>query len=170
MLSPSTFRANSPPSPVATVDSPSPFAGAAFGSSMAISGVHLLIGAPGEGNAALTDLGAAYLFSLEASESSPVFVRRLQPADAHSSRALSTSLGALAIYGDRAAIGARGSDSYPAGTWTSIANGFTYVFDLSTGVELARLELVRGTNATSDAPGDIGTFWFTPSPLTRTQS
>ena len=151
----------SPPSPVATVNSPSPFAGAAFGSSMAISGVHLLIGAPGEGNAALTDLGAAYLFSLEASESSPVFVRRLQPADAHSLARFLYKFGcALAIYGDRAAIGARGSDSYPAGTWTSIANGFTYVFDLSTGVELARLEPVRGTNATSDAPGDIGTFWF----------
>ena len=51
-----------------------------------------------------------------------------------------------------AGVGARGPDSYPAGTWTAADNGYAYVFDLETGAQLARLSPVQGTNASLAAP------------------
>ena len=157
-------------SPSAVLVSPQPFAGGRFGSAIAISGSYMLVGAPGEGSEVLQDLGAVYVFTLpggngdgegDDERTPPTYVRRLQPSDADSYDRFLYKFGcSIAISDGKVAIGARGSDSYPAGVWTSISNGFVYIYDLGSGAQLARVEPRKGSNATATAPGDVGTFWF----------
>ena len=135
-----------------TLVAPDPTANAAFGSALAASGNYLLVGAPG----ASFERGSAYLY-VGADAEVMGFGRQLNDPSGQVGAHFGS---AVAILGTRAVVGARGIDSYPAGTWTSADNGYAYVFDLETGAQLARLSPAQGTNVTLAAPPSTGCFAF----------
>ena len=91
-----------------------------FGFSIGVSGNRAVIGSP---ESAASFKGAAYVFDLTTGEQ----LRKLQPSD---SRVDDDFGSAVDIYGNVAAVGARGKGSVP---------GAVYLFDLTTGQELAKL-------------------------------
>ena len=135
-----------------TLTAPSPSANDAFGHAIAADGNYLVITAPGD----QFSRGAAYLFT-GANVDVLTYSRKLNVP----SLPVNSNFGsAVAISGTRAVIGARGGDTYPAGAWQSADNGYAYVYELSSGTQLARLSPVEGSNATLSTTPSTGCFWF----------
>ena len=143
-------------SPVLLV-APDPTENAAFGSAMAAGGDNLLIGAPGAYDGLEEAHGAVYVFASSGSSSAPTLTRTLSALDTRKNLHFGC---AIAISGDRAVIGARGADIYPAGIWASDDNGNAYVFSISSGNQLAKLFPVKGSRPVPGALAETGCFWF----------
>ena len=111
--------------------SPEPSPNAHFGSAVAMQPVgarnhYLVVGASGVSN----DQGAAFIFFMLHADAPPRFTLKLTASDAAAEQFFGS---AAAMHGGRVVIGARGR---PFGFG---ANGAAYVFDVVTGVQLAKL-------------------------------
>ncbi len=100
--------------------------GSLFGGAVAISDDHILVGATGDDHAGEWS-GAAYVFDAETGEQ----LHKLTASDGQERDFFGR---AVCIAGDKALIGATGSDSFGG-----IGSGAVYIFDLATGEELMRL-------------------------------
>lgn len=105
---------------------------------------YVLIGAPtdpirpGESHG----YGSVYVYAWRQAAGSDVFSlhAKLTPAVTSWSILRDGHFGcSIAVHAQRAAIGARGPNEYPAGEATPAHNGFVYLFDLPSGRQLARL-------------------------------
>lgn len=100
-----------------------------FGSSVAVSGNRILVGAPSSSG----NVGAAYVFDA-------VTGRQLRKLVDSSGAALDFFGGAVALHGHLALIGAQGSNTGVAGS-----TGAAFLFDINTGTQLAKLVPSDGT-------------------------
>ena len=107
-----------PATPVWTIANPTPAASDAFGTTVALSGSHTLIGATGDDTGAL-NAGAAYVYELGAD--APVLVQTLLNPNPVSNDNFGS---ALSISGSRIVAGVSGNDTGGASSGTS------YFFDL----------------------------------------
>ena len=126
------------------VMAPDGSADARFGSALATTSHYLLVGAEGQAGSTSLWHGAAYVFTHVAVDGPPRFTHKLSALDGRPHAHFGC---AVAIHADRAVVGARGPDAYPAGTITPQSNGAAYVFDLATGVQLAKLAPLADTVA-----------------------
>lgn len=101
-----------------------------FGQSVAISGDLALIGARGGDS----QNGAAHLFNL----ATGALVRKLVPNDAATNNHFGFS---TAISGNTLIVGARGQEVFPG---VDGVQGAVYLFDLATGLQLAKLQAADG--------------------------
>jgi hypothetical protein len=122
-------------------------AAARFGHALAMSTFKgsglLLAGAPGEGAGYATSVGFVYVFQFPLSQpalwiggqAAPTtfahtYLYKIAAEDAARDQRFGS---AIAVHGERIAVGAPGPLSYPAGQWTIDGGGAVYVFDLNTG-------------------------------------
>ena len=141
-----------------------------FGDALAASMPFLLIGAPGVDRstgrvyqyqiAETEDASSGEFGDAVAGQHEPVFVRTLEMPTPATELARAEARGShfgssMAIRGTRAIIGARGSDSYPGGSWKPSDNGYVFVFDLLSGNQTARLAPVDPHNEWQSA-----CFWL----------
>lgn len=134
--------------------------GARFGTSLAMAptpsdSTHglLVVGSIGE----QYERGSAYVFQFPVSSASDTFsYDLLLQLSAQDGRVEDHFGSAVAISGRRAVIGAKGPFHYPAGQATIDGGGAVYVFDVLTGMQLAKLQPV---DPATRVPL-LGCYWF----------
>jgi hypothetical protein len=163
----------------------------------------LLVGAPGEGAGYATSVGFIYTFQFSLSQPALSgatsgglppsafahnYVQRIAAEDAAQDQRFGS---AIAVHGERIAVGAPGPLSYPAGRWTIDGGGAVYVFDLNSldqvcprpppmrpggrRAHAALVTLLWGTTLSSSrcvvaalSPSPCGAVAWQSSPLGRT--
>ena len=127
---------------------------ARFGSAVATSQTHVVVGADNH-RVAHRHPGAAYVWTMQRDATgriaSATFGRKLLASDAND-----INFGrSIAMYGNMVAIGASGPDNYPAGFFRPKDNGAVYLFELQSGTLISRL-----TPADDQGAGIAGCFGF----------
>jgi len=135
------LSSGTPAVPVFTLNNPTPAFLDHFGSSVAISGRRVVIGAAADDTVA-GDAGSAYVYDLDSGTPTvPIFTLDKPGAVA------SDGFGVVAIDGVRVVVGASGDDTGASGA------GSAYVFDLSSGTPTVPV-------ATLNNPGPAGNDYF----------
>jgi hypothetical protein len=142
---------------------PDAAASARFGHALAMSTFRgsglLLCGAPGEGAGYATAVGFVYVFTFPLSQPpsgatavtafTHTYVRRFAAEPAAQDQRFGS---AIAVLGERVAVGAPGPLAYPGGYQTIDGAGSVYVFDLYTGDQVGAATRVRRMTHLPAAP------------------
>ena len=110
---------------LSTLTKPGPLAGDNFGSSVALSGNTVVVGAPGDDTGA-SDAGAAFVFAARTGS----LIQRLPNPTPTASESFGAS---LAVEGDTLVVGA------PGALVSSVSAGEAYLYDLTSGSRIATI-------------------------------